>query len=175
MDVLGDIIVTNAVVRLRADSGSKLRPAIHSCEVRLPNAGFVRIVEQLMAAPLDVGPAMLRYESARLIPDGAEVVVRARRGMLNQSVTARVRLSPAGNGQLRVTVADVRFGPLGASWLLEYVLGAVNRRPGMRQSGPRAVDIDIAALLRARDVPVDWEAGVDVVQTTPEALVIVMT
>lgn len=175
MDVLGDIIVTNAVVRLHAGPGGRLRPAVHACELRMPNAGFVRIVEQLLAEPLDVGPATLRYDSARLIQDGVEVVVRARRGILNQSVTTRVRLSPAGNGQLRATIADLRLGPLGAGWLLESVLGAVNTQPGMRQSGPKSIDIDIATLLRERDVPVDWEAGVDVVQTTSEALVIVMT
>ncbi len=175
MDVLGDIIVTNAVVRLHTGPGGTLRPAVHACELRLPNAGFVRIVEQVLADPLDVGPATLRYDSARLIQDGVEVVVRARRGMLNQSVTTRVRLGPAGNGQLRATIADLRIGPLGAGWLLEYILGAVNRQPGMHQSGPKSIDIDIATLLRQRDVPVDWEAGVDVVQTTPEALVVVMT
>lgn len=174
MEVLGDVIVTNAVVRLRAD-GDGLRPAIYACELRLPSTGFVRIVEHVLAEPLEVGPATLRYEAARLVEDGIEVVVRARRGILNQSVTTLVRLGPAGNGQLRATIADLRLGRLGAGWLLEYILGAVNRQPGVRQSGPRSIDIDIAAVLRERDVPIDWEAGVDIVQTTPEALVIVMT
>ncbi len=45
----------------------------------------------------------------------------------------------------------------------------------MRLSGPKSIDVDIAALLRERDIPLDWEAGVDIIQATPEALVIVMT
>ncbi|HAX25688.1 MAG TPA: hypothetical protein DCX80_11690 [Chloroflexi bacterium] len=175
LDIVGDLIVNNAVVRLRIEPDGTIRPAIHACEVRLPNAGFIRIVEQLLADPVKVGPATVRYESARLIDGGVEIVVRARRGILNQPVTTRVRLSPAGNGQLRATVADLRLGPFGANWLLEHVLGSVNHQPGMRLSGPKSIDVDIAALLRERDIPLDWEAGVDIIQATPEALVIVMT
>lgn len=172
-DSAGDLTITNAVLGLgTGPEGQALYPTMHAGEVRIPNAGFESIVRQALREPLDLTHLTLELVSCRLIEDGAELVLRAKRGMLNHSVTARVGLTPSGDGALRVTIGYLRVGIFAASWLLEYVLGAVNRQPGMRQSGPKSVDVDISALLQARGVPVHWQAGVEQVDARNDALTI---
>ncbi len=142
--------------------------------MRLPNDGFERIVKRVFAEPLDLTYLTVALVSCRLIDGGAEIVVRARRGFLDQNVTTRVALSPAGNSDLRVTVTYMRVGFLAASWLLEYVLRAVNRQPGLRQSGAKSIDVDIAAVLQSRDIPMSLNAGVTNVSATATELMIAM-
>jgi len=167
-----DIIITNAIIQLRA-AGNNLRPAIVGGEVTLTNTGLIRIVEHVLAEPLEVGGANLRYVSARLEDGALELVMRVRRSIINQNVTARVELTPSGAGDLTATISDLRVGRLGAAWLLDFLLSAVNQQPGLRQSGARSIDIDVNALLQARNIDIDWEARIQQVRTTPAGLTIV--
>jgi hypothetical protein len=169
----GDLSIANAEVGMGVGpEGQALYPTIYAGEVRIPNDGFETIVRQVLREPLDLTHLTLALVSCRLIDGGAELILRAQRGRLEQTVTARAELSPAGDGALRVTIGYLRVGFFAASWLLEYVLGAVNRQPGMRQSGPKSVDVDIATLLQARGVPLHWQAGVERVDAHADALTI---
>lgn len=167
-----DIIISKAIIQLRP-AGDVLRPAIVGGEVTLTQAGLIRIVEHVLAEPLEVGGAHLHYVSARVDDGALEMVLRVRRSIINQHVTARVQLSPSSTGDLTATISDLRVGRLGAAWLLDFLLSAVNQQPGLRQSGARSFDIDISALLHARDVAIDWEARIQQVRVAPAGLTIV--
>ncbi|MCO5175461.1 MAG: hypothetical protein M9890_00555 [Thermomicrobiales bacterium] len=167
-----DIIITNAIIQLRA-AGDKLRPAIVGGEVTLTSPGLIRIIEHVLSEPLEIGGATLTYVSASLDDGALEMVMRVRRSIINQNVTARVELSPSSSGDLTATISDLRVGRLGAAWLLDFVLSAVNQQPGLRQSGPRSIDIDVSALLQARNIDLEWETRIQQVRTTPAGLTIV--
>jgi hypothetical protein len=165
--------ITNAEIGVGVGpEGQALYPTMLAGEVRIPNNGFENIVRQVLREPLDLTHLTLALVSCRLIDGGAELILRAQRGRLEQTVTARVALEPSGDGALRVTIGYLRVGFCAASWLLDYVLGAVNRQPGMRQSGPKSVDVDVSALLQARGVPLHWQAGVERVDAHDGALTI---
>lgn len=170
-----DLVVSNAAISFEDQpDGDALSPVINACDVRIPNEGFERIMKRVFVNPLDLTHLTVALVSCRLIDGGAEIIVRARRGFFDQNVTTHVTLSPAGNGDLRVTITYMRVGFLAASWLLEYVLGAVNRHPGLRQSGPKSIDVDIGAVLRSREAPVSSNAGVTGVSASAAEMIISM-
>lgn len=170
-----DLIIANAEIAIGSGpQGEPFHPTIHACEVRLPADGFQRIVGKAFPVPLDLTHLTIAPVSCRLIDGGVEAVVRARRGFLDQNVTTRVELIPAGNGDLRVTVTYMRVGFFAASWLLEYILGAVNRQPGLRQSRPKSIDVNVAVLLRSLDVPITWDSGVTHVSASSAEFVLTM-
>jgi hypothetical protein len=154
--------------------GMVFRPVIHSGSVRLTNDGFVQIARVLMGDRIALPQVTLEYVSARLIDGGAEVIVRAKRSPIDQTVTTRIALTPAGNGDLRATVTYMRVGIFAASWLLDFVLGGVERQPGLRKSGPKSIDLNLPVLLASRDVPVELRGGVEQVEATEQAFTITL-
>ena len=171
----GDIAIVDADIGFgNGSGGDAFHPVILGCTVRISNDGFERIVRRAFALPIDLTHISLSLVSCGLTDGGAEVVARVRRGILDQLVTSRMTLAPAGDGRLRVTITYLRVGILAASWTLDYVLGAVNRLPGLRQSGPRSIDVDLVDLVHSRAVPVTVGAGVVAVTASASELVITM-
>ena len=176
MTMRGDIAIVDADIGFENGPGGELfHPVIHSCTVRIGDTGFERIVRRALPQTIDLTHISFSLVSCRLIDGGAEVVAQVRRGILNQLVTSRMTLVPAGDGKLRVTITYLRVGFLAASWMLDYVLGAVNRLPGLRQSGPQSIDVDLVELVRSRAVPVTVGAGVVAVTASASELVITMS
>lgn len=169
----GHLIVDKLALSLVPAVGDPpLRPVVHGGEVRLLDAGFVEIVRVVVGERIVLPQLTLELRSCRLIAGGMELVLRAKRPPLDQTVTTRVALTPAGNGDLRATVTYMRVGIFAASWLLDFLLSAMPQLPGIRKSGPKSLDIDLAGVLRARDVPVDLRAGVRWVEATDGMLVL---
>jgi hypothetical protein len=172
MSAPGDLEVKQLRMSLAGSPGGALRPVVHGGEVTIPSAGFVAILGQLLKDEIVLPQAQLRYVSSKLIDGGAEFVIRAKRGSLDQNVRARVSLAAAGNGDLRVTILDMKVGMLPAGWMLDFVLSAVDKVEGLRKSGQKSIDVNLATLLKSRDVPVELATGVTAVQATASELTI---
>lgn len=173
MQGLGDLEVSGLRVSLEPSGvGNGIRPVIHGGEVTVPSTGFMKLARQFLSEGIEAPQVRLRFVSARLLDGGAEVVMKAKRGIVDQNVTLRVELAPAGNGDLRVHIADVRVGRLPAGWVLDLVLGAVERVDGLTKSGAKSIDVNLPALLASRDVPVQIAAGVSAVHATADSLTI---
>jgi hypothetical protein len=171
MDGVGDLEVSGLRLSLEpSGTGKGIRPVIHGGDVTIPNAGFTKIVHHFLGDEITLPQVRLTFVSCRLIDGGAEVVVRAKRGLLDQNVRVELELTPAGTGDLRVTIAGMRVGRLSANWLLDFVLGAVDRVEGLKKAGAKSIDIDLSALLASRDVPVDIATGVSAVNASSTAL-----
>lgn len=171
MEQLGDLEVTD--LRLSLDpsgTGKGIRPVIHGGDVTMPNEGFVKIVSHFLADDIVLPQVRLRFVSCKLIDGGAELVIRAKRGLLDQNVNVGLDLAPSGNGDLRVTIERMRVGRLSAGWLLDFLLGAVDRVDGLRKSGAKSIDINLPALLASYDIPVDIATGLSDVDATSRAL-----
>ena len=154
--------------------GSVFNPIVHSGSVSLTHEGFVHIVRTAFGERIVLPQVTLEYISCRLIDGGAELVLRAKRSPIDQTVTTRVALTPAGNGDLRATVTYMRVGIFAASWLLDFILGGVERQPGLRKSGPKSIDINLPVLLASQNVPVDLRGGVERVEATERTLTITL-
>jgi hypothetical protein len=173
MEGAGDFEVTRLRISLEPQAnGAALRPVVHGGELVIPNSGFVKILGALLGNEIVLPQVRLTYLNSMLIAGGAEIVVRAKRGIIDQKVRTQVALSPAGNGDLRLTITDMRVGRFAAHWLLDFVLGAVDRVPGLRKSGSTSIDVDLATLLASRNVAVDLAAGVTGVNATADSLAI---
>jgi hypothetical protein len=155
--------------------GPAFKPVILGGDVRLTNAGFVQIVQTIFARRINLPQVTLEYVSCKLIDGGAELVLRAKRSPIDQTVTTRIALAPAGNGDLRATVTYMRVGIFAASWLLDFILGGVERQPGLRKSGAKSIDINLPVLLASRNISVELRAGVERVAANGSELLITFT
>lgn len=169
----GDLEVNGLRLSLEpSGAGKGIRPVIHGGDVTMPNDGFVKIVTHFLGGDIVVPRVKLRFVSCALTDGGADLALRVKRGLLDQKVRLRLGLEPAGNGDLRVNIERVDVGRLPAGWLLDFVLGAVERVDGLRKSGARSIDINLPVLLASHDVPVDISTGVSAVEATASALTI---
>jgi hypothetical protein len=171
MDDLGDLEVSGVRLSLEpSGTGKGIRPVLHGGDVTIPNAGFVKIVGHFLRDDIVLPQVRLRYVSSKLVDGGAELVVKAKRGILDQNVAVKLDLAPSEAGDLRVTIAQMRVGRLSAQWLLDFVLGAVERVDGLRKSGSQSIDVNLATLLASHDVPVDIATGLSAVEAKSSAL-----
>lgn len=170
-----DIIVTSMGLTLEQDNAEMpFRPAVHHAEVRLSSVAFEKIMRQVFGDELRLPDATINLINCGLIDGGAGMVMHVRASVINQRATVEVELTPAGTGDLRVTITHMRVGMFGAGWLLTFFLGRVNQTPGLRQSGPKSIDINLATLLQSRNVPLDLRAAVTAVRVTSQELVLTL-
>lgn len=171
MDGNGDLEVSGLRLSLEpTGEGRGVRPVVHGGDISIPDAGFKKIVGHFLSDDIVLPQVRLRFVSSKLTDGGAELVVRAKRGLLDQNVHVGVQLAPSGTGDLRVTIAQMRVGRLSASWLLGFLLGAIERVDGLQQSGAQSIDINLAVLLASYDIPVDIATGVSAVEARSTAL-----
>lgn len=167
MDIHRDLTIDTLELTLAPGTDAMpFQPVVHAGTVHLSNVAFVKIVQRLLADEIVVPQAKLHLRSCRLIEGGAEVVMRAKTALLDSNLTVRASFIPAGNGDLRVTVTYMRLGMLAASWVLDLVLGSVDRYPGLRKSGAKSIDINLPTVLQSRNVPIQLDAGVEAVRVT---------
>jgi hypothetical protein len=96
------------------------------------------------------------------------------RSFLQQNVTLKAALSAAPNGNLAIQLLDVRAGMLPLNRLLDPMLDQVVKRPGFTRTGQMEVELNVADLLRAQNIPLNWTAKVRNVRVDAEMLILGM-
>lgn len=151
--------VWNARLSVPLDPAGDSTPVVRGFEAELSPEGFVRILAT-------------RGATGRLLDDALEVGFQAPR---LPAVTARITLTPV-EGRLRAEIVDLRLAGLFSlggivGMALDWLGERIERQPGVRRVGQRAVEVDLAAA--ARDLPVQLETAVQAVRVTPQGIALV--
>ena len=159
--------------------GVESRPALRAFRLRLSGSTVAKLLARFAPEALARAGVAGRIVETRL-EEGSVLVVAELRKLVTVTLSADLALSAAGEGRIRVEATRIKAG----GWLpldpvVEVVLGAVRDRPGVRQVGPRAVELDVQRWLTtpplAIGLPFRWATGISDVRTTPEFLEVVCT
>ena len=169
------IFITNLLLELAPTGKPKgpFAPAVHAGVVHVSAAAFRHIVSTVLTDEIDIPVGKLAFVDCGWQPGGAWLTMRVR-SFIQQKITLKASLAAAPNGNLQILLLDVRAGMLPLNRLLDPLLDQVVKRPGFTRTGPMEVELNIADLLRAENVPLTWTALVRSVQTDNDVLMLEM-
>jgi len=169
------IFITDLLLQLAptGDKQSPFAPAIHAGNLHVSTPAFRHIVSTVLSEEIDIPVGKLAFVDCGWQPGGAWVTMKVR-SLLQQNVTLKAALAAAANGNLQVRLTDVRAGMLPLNRLLDPMLDQVAKRPGFIRTGAQEVEVNIADLLRAQNVPITWTARVRNVHADTDMLILGM-
>ena len=169
------IFITDLLLEL-APTGqqrSPFAPAVHAGNLHVSTPAFRHIVGNVLTEEIDIPVGKLAFVDCGWQAGGAWLTMRVR-SFLQQNVTLRAALSAAPSGNLQIQILDVRAGMLPLNRLLDPMLDQVVKRPGFTRTGPMEIELNVAELLRAQNVPLTWTAQVRNVRVDPDMLILEM-
>ena len=169
------IFITNLLLELSptGEKASPFAPAVHAGVLHISTPAFRHIVSSVLTEEIDIPVGKLAFVDCGWQPDGAWLTMRVR-SFIQQNVTLKASLAAAPSGNLQILLLDVRAGMLPLNRLLDPMLDQVAKRPGFTRTGPMEVELNIAELLRALNVPLTWTAQVRNVRIDKDVLVLGM-
>ncbi len=169
------IFITNLLLELTPTGkrASPFAPAVHAGVLHISTPAFRHIVSSVLTEEIDIPVGKLAFVDCGWQPGGAWLTMRVR-SFIQQNVTLKASLAAAASGNLQILLLDVRAGMLPLNRLLDPMLDQVAKRPGFTRTGPMEVELNIAELLRAQDVPLTWTAQVRNVRTDKDMLTLEM-
>lgn len=146
----------------------RLLPTITGATLEVSTQAFRDVLGMVLKDEIETPVATLRFESCEWIDGGASVTLRLMAGrIIPVRVTIDAALQATPEGRLRIRLSGVRAGPAPVTAVLGPLLDKLAEHPGLHRADDLAVDADIGELLRARDVPVIWDAPVRQVDAHP--------
>jgi hypothetical protein len=169
------IFLTDLLVELTPTGQRRapFAPAVHAGVLHVSTPAFRHIVGSILTEEIDLPVGTLVFVDCGWQLGGAWLTMRVR-SFIQQNVTLKASLTAASNGSLRIHLLDVRAGVLPLNRLLDPMLDQIEKRPGFTRTGPSEVELNIAGLLRAQDIPLTLTAGVRNVQVSEDMLVLEM-
>lgn len=169
------IFITDLLLELAptGNRSSPFAPVVHAGVVHVSRPAFRHIVGSLLTREIDIPVGKLGFVDCGWQPGGAWLTMKVR-SVIQQNVTLKAALSAAPNGNLRVALLDVRAGMLPLNRLLDPLLDLIVKRPGFTRAGTMEVELNVAELLRAQNVPLGWTALVRDVRVDRDVLILEM-
>jgi hypothetical protein len=169
------IFLTDLLVELTPTGQRRapFAPAVHAGVLQVSTHAFRHIVSNVLTDEIDLPVGKLVFVDCGWQSGGAWLTMRVR-SFIQQNVTLKASLTAAPNGNLRIHMLDVRAGMLPLNRLLDPMLDQIEKRPDFTRTGSSEVELNIANLLRAQNVPLTLTAGVRDVQVSEEMLVLEM-
>jgi hypothetical protein len=152
---------------------SPFAPAVHAGNLHVSTPAFRHIVGSILTEEIDIPVGKLAFVDCGWQPGGAWVTMKVR-SFIQQNVTLKAALSAAPNGNLAVQMLDARAGMLPLNRLLDPMLDQVVKRPGFIRTGAMEIELNVADLLRAQNVPLTWTARVHNVRVDADMLILGM-
>lgn len=169
------IFITDLLLELlpTGQRKSPFAPAVHTGNLHVSTPALRHIVSNLLTEEIDIPVGTLGFVDCGCQAGGAWLTMRVR-SVLQQNVTLRAALTAAPSGNLQIQILDVRAGMLPLNRLLDPLLDQVVKRPGFTRTGPMEVELNVAELLRAQNIPLAWTAQVRNVRVDPDMLILEM-
>lgn len=167
-------------------------PTVRGVRLRVPNGAFALLAPlapRLLAPPLRQGrdrilaaaPRWLRPALEPLLDaigvDRLAVDVRLEDGsvMLRAEVgaarlTARLRIAARDDGQVAIRVAEIKLGPLPATFLVEQLSRAKRVPAGVAWVDKDTILIDPKTLVEGLPIHLRWDAPLAELTVSPEAI-----
>jgi hypothetical protein len=101
-------------------------------------------------------PVELELASARLVESGAEVLIRVKRSILKAELRIRLSFTTPDAVTIRIKAVELDAPAwVPAQFVIDHGMTLACSRPGLARvvDDPRAIDIDPAAVLAARGLP----------------------
>jgi hypothetical protein len=142
-----------------------MRIDVHRLSLVLRDPWLEKMVRFGLEAGAGKLPLTLAYESSKFTATGAEITLKARKGIIRAALTACIDLSGFGPDCLAVRVTELRLPALLPDRLLkgalDLAIAMALQQPGIARhpEQPRAILLDPNLLLQHKGLPLHFASG----------------